>query len=184
MEQIIAELKPLFEKTIEFLKDELAGLRTGRANVAVIENIPVECYGSKTPLKNMAAISVLDAHSMTVQPWDKTVIKDVEKAISQAGNGLGVSIDGPLLRLSVPPMTEERRREIVKILNEKIESARVSLRDARDKIREKVSKQFKNKDITEDDKYGLFEDIDKLTTEYNAKIKDIGQTKETEIMAV
>jgi len=184
MEQLIADLKPGLEKIIEFFKEELAGLRTGRASVAIVENIMVDCYGSKTPLKQLAAISVTDSQGMVVQPWDKTVVKEIEKAISQSGKGLSVSVDGAIVRLAVPPMTEERRKEIVKVLKEKLEAARVAVRELRDKTREKINKLFKDKSVTEDDRYGLFEDIDKITGEYNEKIKKIQEEKEAEIMTV
>jgi len=178
------ELQEHYGKTLEFLKSELSGLRTGRANTALIDSITVENYGVKSPLKQVASVSTADAKTITVQPWDKGLLSEIEKAIAQSDKGFSVLNDGNMLRLVLPEMSEDRRREIIKVLHEKIESARIALREVRDKIRDKIIEAEKTNDLTEDDKFRLFEKIDEITTEYNGKIKIVGENKEKEIMTI
>ena len=185
MEKLILEdLKTHYEKTIEFLKNEISGLRTGRANVALVDSIMIENYGSKVPLKQVASLSVSDAKSITVQPWDKSVLSEIEKTISQSNKGFSIVNDGNVIRLILPEMSEDRRKEIIKVLHEKIEGARISLREVRDNVRDRVLDLVKNKEISEDDKFRLFEKIDELTSEYNSKIKLISENKEQEIKTI
>ncbi|MFA6534315.1 MAG: ribosome recycling factor [Patescibacteria group bacterium] len=181
---ILEDYKPEFAKLIDHLKADLMGLRTGRANPALIENLLVEAYGSKMPIKQVGSITVADARSMTVEPWDKGLLKDVEKAIAAANLGLGTANEGQFIRVSVPQMTEETRRDLVKVLKEKIENGRVAVRGLRDKIRDEASEQEKNNEITEDDKYRLQKDLDELTGKYNDQIKEMLEKKEEEIMTV
>lgn len=184
MNQLIEELKPDYEKTIEHLKKELAGLRTGRATVSLVEGILVDSYGSKMPLKQLASISVPDPKTIVVQAWDKNLTVEVEKAISQAGKGFSIVMEGDFVRLSLPSLSEETRKNITKILHEKLEGSRIAIREIRDKTRDSITKMFREKEVTEDDKYILYEDLNKMTTEYNDKIKEIGDIKEKEIMTV
>lgn len=181
---LIDEQKPDFDKAIEHLKKELSGLRTGRATSALIENIMVESYGTRTPLKQVGSINVADAKSMTVEPWDKNLLKDIEKAIAAANLGLATANEGKHIRVGVPPMTEESRKELAKVLKEKAEDARISVRNLRDKIRESLQTQEKNKEITEDDRYSFQKKLDELSASYNDQIKKIAEEKEEEIMTV
>ena len=176
--------KSEFEKAIEHLKTELAGLRTGRATPALVENLLVEAYGAKMPLNQAASISVPDPKTILVQPWDNALVQEIEKAIASSNLGLGISVKGVFIHLSVPSLTEEKRKNLVKILHEKLELARVSIRGLRDKIREGIIKKEKDKEITEDEKYRHFEELDKTTTEFNNQIKEMGERKEKEIMTV
>ncbi|MDO8261446.1 MAG: ribosome recycling factor, partial [Candidatus Magasanikbacteria bacterium] len=129
-----------FEKVIEFFKKEISVLRTGRANPAILEGVQVEAYGTKTPLNGVAAINVSDGQSLVIAPWDKSVSKDIEKAIVQADLGVSVVNEGDKIRISMPKMTEENRKEIVKKLNEKQEHCRISLRQVRDEIKGDIEK--------------------------------------------
>lgn len=182
--QHIKELKQHYDKTIDHLKDELKGLRTGRASVSLVEDMSVESYGTKSPLKQIASLSVADAKTIVVQPWDKSVLGEIEKAINNSDKGFSVLNDGNVLRLVLPDMSEDRRQEVIKVLHQKMEAARIAIREVRDKIRDKVGELEKNKEISEDDKFRIFENIDKITGEYNDKIKSIGQNKEEEIKQI
>ncbi len=175
------QYKENYEKSIEYLKQELTAIRTNRAAPAMLENISVEIYGAKTLLIQVASIQAPEPKMLVVEPWDKNVIKDVEKAIQTAGLGLSVVNEGNFLRITVPPMTEETRNELVKLLNLKVEDGKQSIRGVRDDIKEKVVKAEKDKEITEDERYKLLEKLDEMTREYNDKVKEIGENKEKEI---
>lgn len=181
---VIDDAKPEFEKSIEHFKTELGGLRTGRATPALIENLLVDVYGTKLPLKQTGNINVADAKSMTVEPWDKNLLKEVEKAIAAANLGLGTANEGHHIRVSVPAMTEDSRKNLAKVLKEKAENARIAVRSLRDKLRDTVTEQEKAGDLTEDDRYSLLENLDKLSASYNDKIKELAEKKEEEIMTV
>lgn len=176
--------KPEFEKTIVHLKGELGALRGTRATPALLEHVMVEAYGSSQPLKALAAISVLDPKTLSVEPWDKSVLRDIEKAIQTANLGIGSAVDGQRIRVTLPPLTEETRRELVKIIHDKLETARQSVRTLREKLRQQVIDTERKKEIGEDEKYKQLERLDKMVGEYNEQIKNIGASKEKEVMTV
>ena len=184
MEMMIEKHKQDFDNTISNLEKDLATMRVGRANPVIIENIMVEAYGARTPLKQVASINVSDARTLLVQPWDKSVIKEVEKSIVEAKIGINPVNEGQQLRLVVPALTEESRKELTKSVGEKMEKARISIRQIRDKARDEIVKAEKSKAITEDDKYDLQKKLDDKVKEYNEKIKEIGEKKEKEIMTL
>lgn len=184
MELIIDSYKNEFEKVISDLKNELATLRVGRANPLMVENILVQAYGSKMPIKQLASVTVPEARTILIQPWDKAVTKDVEKAISEANIGINPVNEGAQIRLTIPPLTEESRKELTKSVGEKMEKTRIIIRQIRDKVRDQITKKEKNKEITEDDKYDLQKKLDDLVRDYNDKIKDLGEKKEKEIMTI
>jgi len=173
-----------YEKTLEHLKKELTGLRTGRAQATLVENLQVEAYGVMTPLMQLASISVPDAKSISIEPWDKTILKDIEKAMSYSNLGLSVVNSGDKIIANVPPMTEENRKDLIKIMGEKIENAKIGVRQARDKIKETILAAEKTNEVTEDDKYKYLTDLDNFTTDYNKKIEQMSDDKEKEIMTV
>lgn len=173
-----------FEKSIEHFKQEIASLKTGRANPAILDGITVEAYDVQTPLNQVASISVPEARSIIIAPWDKNIINDVEKAILESDLDLSAINEGDKIRITIAQMTEESRKEIVKTLHQKMEEARVSIRGVRDKIKEEILAAEGNKEFGEDEKYNLIEELDKKTSEYNNQIKEIGQQKEKEIMTV
>jgi len=170
-----------FDKVIEHTKQELASIRTNRAAPAMIENLPVEIYGSRMPLIQIASIQVPEPKMLTVEPWDKSIIKDVEKAIQTASLGLSVSNEGNFLRIIVPPMTEETRKELIKLLHHKLETSRQAMRRTRDDIKNDIIKAEKDKEISSDEKYRVIEKLDEIAGDYNEKIKEIGEKKEVEI---
>lgn len=182
--QTIDQHKPEFEKPIEVLKNELSSLRVGRANPAMVENILVDSYGSKMALKAMASIAVPEARTILIQPWDKTLSKEIEKAIIQANIGINPVNEGQQIRLTVPQLTEENRKELVKSLKEKMEKAKISIRQIRDKIRENITKMEKDKEITEDDKFSMQKKLDEITKEFTLTVDSICEKKETEIMTI
>ncbi|MFA5021994.1 MAG: ribosome recycling factor [Patescibacteria group bacterium] len=184
MGSIIDNYKSEFDKSIENLKNELATLRVGRANPVMVENILVEAYASKMPIKQLASITVPEARTIIIQPWDKTVTKEIEKAITKANIGISPVNEGNQIRLTIAPLTEESRKELTKSVNEKMEKTRITVRQLRDKAKEETIKQEKNKEITEDDRYDLQKKLDELIKDYNEKIKEIGEKKESEIMTL
>jgi len=184
MESLLDNYKPDFDKAVDNLKEELSTLRVGRANPLMVENILVEAYGTKTPIKQLASITVPEARTILIQPWDKTVTKDMEKAIIEADIGISPVNEGAQIRLTISPLTEESRKELTRSVGEKIEKARITIRQIRDKVREEVAKQEKNKELTEDDKYDLQKKLDDLAKDYNDQIKEAGEAKEKEIMTL
>jgi len=177
----IKDYSDQFDKTIDHLKQDIGSIRTNRATPALLENIIVDVYGSKMPLIQLASIQAPEPKMLTVEPWDKQVIKDAEKAIQSASLGFNIANEGTFLRITIPPMTEETRQKLVKVLNDKLETSRQAIRGVRDDIKERITMAEKNKEISEDEKYKLIEDLDKLTREYNDKVKTIGENKEAEI---
>ncbi|MCG2695457.1 ribosome recycling factor [Candidatus Parcubacteria bacterium] len=173
-----------FNKAIDFFKKDIASLRTGRANPAMLDGVRVEAYGSKTPLNGLAGITVPEARSIVVAPWDKNVMKDIEKAIINFNLGVSVVNEGDKLRITVPQLTEESRRELVKKLNEKMEAARISIRQTRDEIKESIEQAEKNKEINEDDKFRFIKEMDEEVGRKNDEVKKIREGKEKEIMTI
>ena len=182
--EILEMYKPDFQKPVDHLKEDLKALRTGRATPALVEDIQVEVYGARTPILGLASISVPDNRTLTVEPWDKSVIKEIEKAIIDANIGLNPNVQGTLIRLALPTLTEETRKDLIKIMNDKLEHARITIRNVRERTKGDVVEAEKAKEITEDDKYRLLEQLDKRVGEWNDKIRSIGEEKEKEIMTI
>jgi ribosome recycling factor len=178
------DYKEQFDKTIEHLKSEISSLRTGRATPAIVEDITVEAYGVKQSLKTVASISVTDAKTLTVEPWDKSILQTVEVAIRNSQLGINPVNDGKLLRLPLPDLTQERRQELIKVLHTKLEAARISVRQIREDAKKMIEQAEKDKEIAEDERYKQIEELDKVVKEYNDKIKEIGEEKEVEINTV
>lgn len=173
-----------FTRHIDHLAQELGAMRTGRAHGALVENISVDAYGSLTPLKQLASISIPDARTITIVPWDKSILKDIEKAIVGANTGLTPMNDGSVVRVPIPALTEEGRKNLVKIVWQKVEQAKIGIRTIRDKIKEEIIKAEKAKELTEDDRYVLVKELDEITKEYTAKAESAGTAKEKEILTI
>lgn len=184
MSQFIDQCKNEFNKVLDFFKRDIAGIRVGRASPSLVENINVNAYGVFMPLIQLASISMPEPKSLVIQPWDKNLSKEIEKAINASDLGVHGVIDGAVIRINFPPLTEETRKEVVKKLHQKMEEAKVQIRNHREKIKETVLKQEKDKDISEDDKFKMTEELDELVKEYNQKIKDACDVKENEVMSV
>lgn len=180
----INDFKSDFNKAIEFFKNDIAGLRTGRASTAIVEDIIVEAYGARQTLKSVASITVPDPKTVNIDPWDKSLLAAVEKAIRDSTLGINPVNTGSQVRLFLPELTTERRQELIKVLHQKSENARIAVRKLREDIKEMITEAEDNKEIGEDEKYRLQEDLEKMTHEYNEKIKEMGEKKEREIMSV
>ena len=170
------------QKAVAALKEEMKRLRTGRANAGLLEHVMVEYYGSNVPVKQTANITVEDARTIVVTPWDKKMVAAVEKAIINAGLGLNPVTAGSVIRVPLPPMTEERRKDLVKVVRHEAESGRVSVRNVRREALADLKELLKDKDITEDDERRGQEDVQKLTDRHIAQIDALLKDKETEIM--
>jgi ribosome recycling factor len=184
MNNFLEAHKEDFTKAVEHLKSELSSLRTGRANASLVENILVEAYGVKTPIRGLANITVPDPKTLVVEPWDKSVIKDIEKAIQAAQIGINPVNEGTKIRLSMPAMTEENRKEMIKILGQKLEQSRISLRSVRETVKDEIAAAEKDKKITEDEKFRFQEELEEFVKKHNDEIKTIGDKKEQELMTI
>jgi ribosome recycling factor len=173
-----------FSKAIDFFKSEIATIRTGRANPAMLDGVKAEAYGVLSPLNTMANITVPDARNILVTPFDKSVIKNVEKAIIDANLGVGVINDGDKVRLTIPPLTEENRIEMVKRLNEKMEKTRINLRQARDGVKNMIEGAYDEKNISEDDKFRFMRELDEFSAKKNEELKNIRDRKEKDVMEI
>jgi ribosome recycling factor len=180
----LAEFTKDFDAVVEFFKTDITGLRTGRASSAIVENVMVEAYGTHQPLKATASISVADAKTLNIEPWDKGLLGAIEKGLRDSGLGINPVNDGRLIRLSLPELTSERRQELVKVLHQRIEQAKISIRKVREDVREMIAQEEKDKSITEDDKYSLQEELEKMVKEYNETVKELGEAKEKDITTV
>ena len=173
-----------FAKAIDFFKSEIATIRTGRANPAILDGVKAEAYGVLNPLNAVASITVSDAKNILVTPFDKSVIKNVEKAIIDANLGVGVINDGDKIRLTIPPLTEENRKEMVKKLNEKMEKTRINLRQTRDNVKNMIEGAYDEKNISEDDKFRFMRELDEFSAKKNEELKNIRDHKEKDVMEI
>ncbi|HRZ30101.1 MAG TPA: ribosome recycling factor [Candidatus Paceibacterota bacterium] len=167
----------------EWLGREYLGIRTGKATPAVLDSVMVESYGTKTPLKHVAAISIEDARTVRITPWDRNQLGAIQSAIEASNTGLSLSPDSTGLRAIFPMLTEERRKMLIKLTNEKLEDARISVRKEREKIWEDIQEQEKAGEMSEDDKYKGKEELQKLVDEANNKLEELAKKKEVEIMS-
>jgi len=184
MNQFLQEKQGDFANSLEFFRKEIGTLRTGQANPSVLDNVSVDAYGIMNPINAVANIAVSDARCILIAPWDKTVMKAIEKAIVEADLGLGVVNEGDKLRLTVPPLTEENRKELVKKLNEKMEKTRIILRGVRDNVKSLIEKAFEEKEISEDDKFRAMKELDEFSAKKNDELKELRDRKEKDIMEI
>jgi ribosome recycling factor len=182
--QVLTTAKEKMDKAIQAFSRELATVRAGKANPSLLEKIQVEYYGVPTPIIQLAGISVPEARLLVIQPYDKSILKDIEKAILASDLGLTPSNDGSVIRITIPPLTEERRRELVKLVKKYSEDAKVAVRNIRRDANDELKKLEKNGEITEDELRGYTDDIQKMTDEHIAKIDAITKEKEKEVMEV
>ena len=183
-QDVIKETGPKMDLVVEDFKRKLANIRTGRATVGLLDVVIVDYYGTPTPLNQMASVAVPEPQMITVQPWDATAMAAIEKAIMAANLGLNPSNDGKIIRLTVPALTEERRKQFAKQAHEIAEEHRIAVRNIRHHSNDLLKKQLKEKEISEDEERGGLEDVQKLTNTYIAKIDELSKNKEHEIMSV
>jgi len=182
IESIYQETKDNMGKSIDALKNEFNRVRTGRASLTILDGIRVDYYGTLTPLNQMANLSVPESRLITIQPWDISVIKEVEKAILKSDLGLTPSNDGKIIRISIPPLTEERRKELVKVINKISEDHKIAVRNIRRDSNELLKGLKKDGDISEDDAFKAQDQVQKITDENIKLIDDVNKEKEKEIL--
>lgn len=180
--EIINNIKPELDKVISFLERELAKIRTGRASASLVEDIIVDCFGQKLPLKQLAAISSPEPKQVLIQPWDKSYIESIEKAISNSSIGTFPVVDKDVIRITLPPLSDEYRKTLARILSEKQEEARKTIRHWRGEAWEEVQEKTKAGEIREDDKFRAKDELQKLVDEYGEKVEEMGERKKKEII--
>ena len=184
MKEILKNTRDRMGKTVEATRAELAGIRSGRASAALVENVRVDYYGAETPLNQLASIAVPEPRLLVITPWDKTQIESIEKALLKADLGLTPNNDGNVIRLPVPTLNEERRKELVKRVKRIAEEGKVALRNIRRDANEATKKAKKSGEESEDEAHRDREDIQKITDEFSEKIDELAEKKEEEIMEV
>ena len=175
---------PKMQRALEAMERDFAGIRTGRASTALVERITVDYYGTQTPLNQVAGISTPDAHLIVIQPWDRSVLSAIEKAITKSDIGLVPNVDGTVVRLNVPPLTEERRREMVKQVHRRAEEARVEVRNRRREAADVLKKALRDADLSEDEERRELEGLQRLTDRHIEAIDARAERKEAEILEV
>lgn len=183
-QDVIKDTKPKMEAVIEDFQRKLAIVRTGRATIGLLDAVHVDYYGTSTPLQQMASVAVPEPQMITVQPWDTTQLGAIEKAILAANLGFSPSNDGKIIRLSVPALTEERRKQLAKQVGEIAEDHRIAIRNVRHASNDALKKMLKDKLVSEDEERSGLEEVQKLTNTYIAKVDELAKNKEHEVMSV
>lgn len=178
------KLEEKMEKTLSVLKEDLGVIRAGRANPKMLDKIMVEYYGTMTPLKQIASVAAPEPRAIIIQPWDATAVSDIERAIKMSDLGFNPTNDGKMIRIGIPQLTEERRKDLMKLVSKTGEAAKVALRNERREINDHFKKLQKDGEITEDDLKGALDEVQKMTDSYVLKIDELVKKKEEEIMEV
>lgn len=184
MNSVYEQAKEKMNKSITAFSRELASIRAGRANASLLDRINVDYYGVPTPVNQLAGISTPEPRLLVISPYDKSVLGEIEKAILKSDLGLTPANDGNVIRLTIPPLTEERRKELVKIVKKEAEDARIAIRNVRREANDELKKMEKNGEITEDELRGQVNDIQKLTDDFIAKVDKMAKEKEDEILSI
>ncbi len=180
----LAQAKTRMEKAVEDFRKDLAGVRTGRANTALLDSIRVDYHGTPMPINQLGSLSVPDPTIITISPWDPTAVPLIDKAIRTSDLGLNPTSDGKVLRVPIPSLTEERRKDLVKMIHKVLENHRTAVRNIRRDIKEAVEKLEKEKKISEDDKKRALDELEKLTHAETKKVEDLSATKEKEVLEI
>ncbi|MDE3230617.1 MAG: ribosome recycling factor [Chloroflexota bacterium] len=181
---VFADVEHRMKSAVEALQRELNTIRTGRASPTLLERLMVDYYGTPTPVQQVATIHAPDARSLTIQPWDKNALGDIEKAIQKSDLGVNPTNDGQMIRLVLPPLTEDRRKDLVKVAHKKVDEAKIAVRNCRRDGHDTLRDQEKNKEISADDLKRSVDRLQKLTDRYIAELDKLGQAKEQEILSV
>jgi len=184
VQTILEGLKPKLQEALEHLKKEVATLRTGRATPALVEDLPVDYYGAIQPLKAIAAISIPEPRQILIAPWDKNAFEPIQKAIQQSSLGMNPIADSNGIRLAIPALNEERRRDLIKLLGQKLEEGKIAIRRIREEAMKELDKKEKDKAVSKDDHFRGKDQLQKLVDETNKKIEELAAQKEKEIMTV
>jgi ribosome recycling factor len=182
--EALRSIEPKMQRALEAMERDFAGIRTGRASTAIVERITVDYYGTATPLNQLAGISTPDAHLIVIQPWDRGAVSAIEKAITKSDIGLTPNVDGTVVRLNVPPLSEERRHELVKQVRRRLEDARVEIRNFRREAADGLKHALKDGTLGQDEEHRELEALQRLTDSYVEKAEARGDRKEAEIMEV
>ncbi len=182
LEQVYTDFSDRMSKSVGVLEAEFARIRTSRANPAILDGIKVDYYGTPTPLKQVASVSVPEPRQLVIQPWDRSVLPEIEKALHKSDLELNPQVEANLVRIRIPPLTEERRRDIVRLCGKLTEEARIAIRNLRREANERVKKLEKDKEITEDDAKTGTKKVQELTDEHIAKLDELLKQKETEVL--
>lgn len=186
MESIVSEIKSRMQRALEVLRQDFATVRTGRASSSLVENIVINCYGGTQQLKvlELATIHVQDNRTIAINPFDKSIVGDIERGIANANVGLNPIVDGDILRINLPPLTEERRLELIKLIKQKAESGKVMLRQIRHEGMEDVKKRAESESISEDEVIRIEKEIQKVTDDFSARLDQLLEGKEKELMTI
>jgi ribosome recycling factor len=171
-------------RAVEAMERDFQGIRTGRASTSLVERLHVDYYGTQTPLNQLAGISVPEAHQIVIQPWDRSVLGAIEKAIQKSDIGLVPNVDGTVVRLNIPPLTEERRRDLVKLVHRRMEEAKVEIRNHRREGGDEIRQREKDGELGADEAHRELERVEKLTHQWTDEVDRVGKLKETEILEV
>ena len=184
VEEVMDDASTRMEKSVQALQRELGGIRTGRASPALVEHLMVDYYGVPTPLNQIAGISVPEARLLMIQPWDRTATKEIEKSIMKSDLGLMPNSDGTVIRITIPPLTEERRRDLVRLVGRRVEEGNVAVRNIRRDGLETLRSMEKNKEISRDEMHRSQDDLQQITDSHTEKMQALAKQKEAEVMEV
>ncbi len=182
--EVLASAERKMGRAVEVMERDLAGLRTGRASTSLVERLQVEYYGTQTPLNQLAGISVPESHQIVIQPWDRSVLGAIEKAIIRSDIGLVPNVDGAVVRLNIPPLTEERRRDLVRLVHKRMEEARVEVRNLRREAADTLKREERDGELGADEARRELDTLQKLTDRFIAEIDRLGTAKEQEVLEV
>ncbi|KUK14582.1 MAG: ribosome recycling factor [Synergistetes bacterium] len=181
-DKLLKDVEVKMKKAIDVIKKDMASVRTGRAHPALLEDIKVDYYGTPVPINQLATISIPEARLIVIQPWDKSTIKEIEKAILRSPLGLNPQNDGNVIRVNIPPLTEERRKELIRLVRKKAEEGRIIIRNIRRDVMEELKEKKENGELPEDDYFRISKELQNLTDKYIEQVEEILRLKEQEIM--
>ena len=182
--EVLSGAEHKMARAVEAMERDFQGIRTGRASTSLVERIHVEYYGTQTPLNQLAGISVPEAHQIVIQPWDRGVLGAIEKAIIKCDIGLNPQVDGTVVRLNIPPLTEDRRKEIVRVVHKRMEEARVEIRNLRREAADALKREEREGDVGADEAHRQHDQVQRLTDRFIADVDRLGGAKEEEVLAV
>jgi ribosome recycling factor len=182
--EVLSAAEHKMARAVEAMERDFQGIRTGRASTSLVERIHVDYYGTQTPLNQLAGISVPEAHQIVIQPWDRAVLGAIEKAIIKSDIGLNPQVDGTVVRLNIPPLTEERRKDIVRVVHKRMEEARVEIRNLRREAADALKREERDGDVGADEAHRQHDQVQKLTDRFIADVDRLGGAKEEEVLAV
>lgn len=184
MQKVIKDAEARMRKSIDSFKTEIAKLRTGRANPSILDHVRIDYYGSPMPINQVANINATDARTLTISPWEKSMVQAIEKAIRESDLGLNPATSGDLIRVPMPALNEERRKELIKVVRTEAEAARVSIRNVRRDANAELKELLKAKQITEDEERRFADDVQKITDKFVVEVDHLTTAKETDLMAI